>query len=97
MKEIDVLINCPVCGRKYREENARVVQMKRSAMLVHTSCGFCSSASLAVVARGQEAEGMVTMGMLTDLDYGEACQFLRNQPVSADEVLELYEKGRKSN
>ncbi|MFO7807232.1 MAG: hypothetical protein R6V40_02290 [Candidatus Moraniibacteriota bacterium] len=95
MKELDALINCPVCGNKYQEKNARVVQAKRSAVLVHASCEHCLSSFLAVVSNKPEVEGMVTMGMLTDLNYNEAYYFLRAHPVTADEVLDLYEENKK--
>jgi hypothetical protein len=95
MKELDMLVNCPVCGNKYQEKNARVIQAKQSALLVHAECDHCLSNFLAVVSKGYENESVVTMGMLTDLNYEEARYFLRNSPVTADEVLDLYEEKKK--
>lgn len=92
MKEVDLLINCPVCGSEYKNNDTGVVKAKDSAMLVHASCSHCQSSFLAMVTKGYETEGMVSMGMLTDLDYEEACRFLGGEPVTADEVLDLYEK-----
>lgn len=91
MNEVNLLIKCSICGKKYREKSIKIVQNKKEAMLVHVSCDFCHSSSLAVINKGMHGgENMVTLGILTDLDYQEACEFLRKEPISLDEVLDLY-------
>ncbi len=96
MNEVNLLMKCSICGKKYGKQSIKIVQNKKDAMLVHVSCGFCQSASLAVVNKGiHNNDSVVTLGILTDLDYEEACSFLRREPISSDEVLDLYENCNK--
>ncbi len=91
MNEVNLLMNCSICGKKYGKQSIKVVQNKKDAMLVHVNCDFCQSASLAVIKKSlQNNDNMVTLGILTDLDYEEACNVLRREPISLNEVLDLY-------
>jgi hypothetical protein len=92
MNEVNLLMKCSICGRKYGKQSIKVVQNKKDAMLVHVNCDFCRSASLAVINKGlQDNDNIVTLGILTDLDYEEACSVLKRDPISFDEVLDLHE------
>jgi len=92
MNEVNLLMKCSICGTKYGKQSIKVVQNKKDAMLVHVNCDSCRSASLAVINKGiQNNDNIVTLGILTDLDYEEACNVLRKEPISSDEVLDLYE------
>lgn len=92
-KELETLLECPVCGTRYDKGRTKIVSGERNAILVHTNCQKCNTNSLAVLSKsGLVAEGMVTMGMITDLYYDEISQMLDGNPISADEVLEVYEK-----
>lgn len=91
-KELETLLDCPVCKTRYEKGRTRIVSGKQNAILVHTNCQKCNTNSLAMLSRGGlVGEGMVTMGMITDLYYDEALQLLDQDPVSSDEVLEAYE------
>lgn len=91
MNEVSLLMKCSICGHKYNKQNIKIVQNKRDAMLVHVNCDFCRSASLAVINKGvQNNDSFVALGILTDLNYEEACSLLRKEPISCDEVLDLY-------
>jgi hypothetical protein len=51
---------------------------------------------LAVVNKGvHNNESLVTMGILTDLGYEEACNVLNRESISSDEILDLYESCNK--
>ncbi len=92
MNEVNLLMKCSICGKKYGKKSINVVQNKKDAMLVHVNCDFCQSSSLAVINKGvQNNDSIVTLGILTDLDYEEACNLLRREPISFDEVLDMYE------
>lgn len=92
-KEQETLLECPVCGVRYEKGRTKVVSGEQNAILVHTNCQKCNTNSLAMFSRdGFVNDGMVTMGMLTDLYYDEALSMLGQIPISPDEVLEVYEK-----
>ena len=91
MNEVNLLMKCSICGKKYGEKSIKVVQNKKDSMLVYVSCDFCQSSSLAVINKGmQNNNNIVTLGILTDLDYEEVCNVLKKEPISSDEVLDLY-------
>ncbi len=91
MNDLELLLNCPICGKKYGYRSARVVQSNQDAFLVHVYCKHCKSASLAVISRSGGTENMMAMGMMTDLDYQEACELLQKKPIDSDEVIEAYQ------
>ncbi len=92
MNEVNLLMKCSICGKKYGKKSINIVQNKKDSMLVHVNCDFCRSSSLAVINKGiQNNDSIVTLGILTDLDYEEACNVLRKDPISFDDVLDIYE------
>jgi hypothetical protein len=92
-KGLETLLDCPVCGAKYDKGRARIVSGKEDALLVHTNCQKCNTNSLAMLSKNNMlGDGMVTMGMMTDLYYDEALMMLGKEPVSAEEVLQVFEK-----
>jgi hypothetical protein len=96
MNEVNLLMKCSICGKKYGKQSIKIIQNKKDAMLIHVNCDFCCSSSLAVVNKGvHNNESLVTMGILTDLGYEEACNVLNRESISSDEILDLYESCNK--
>ncbi len=91
MNDLELLLNCPICGKKYGHQSAKIVQGNQGAFLVHVGCKHCGSASLAVISRSKGTENMVAMGMMTDLNYQEACDLLQQASIGSDEILDLYQ------
>lgn len=90
-KELEILLDCPVCNSKYEPDSVKVVSARPNVLLVHVSCSGCKSNSLALVSKNTSGMTAVNMGMLTDLDYEESSWMLEQSPVSADEVLDLHQ------
>jgi hypothetical protein len=67
---------------------ARVLAESEGAHLVHLECEACGSAVVAVIMNN--ALGLSTVGLLTDLTPEDVLKFRSNGTVSADEVLELH-------
>ena len=91
MNDLELLLNCPICGKKYGHRSARIVQGNQDAFLVHVGCKHCGSASLAIISRSKGTENMLAMGVMTDLNYQEACDLLQQKPISSDEIIEVYQ------
>lgn len=90
-KELEVLLDCPVCNFKYEPDSVKVVDGRQNVLLVHVTCGNCKTSSLALVSKNTSGMTAVTMGMLTDLDYEEAGWMLEQAPITADEVLDIHQ------
>lgn len=98
MKELAMLMVCPICGKKYSAESTKLVQGVSNGALLHVSCSFCGSASLAILTKavGNDKDGgnaFVTIGMMTDLSFEESRRLIGQLPVSLADVLDFYEKG----
>lgn len=100
MNKLEILFSCPICGKKYNKHSAHVVSEKDDGVLIHICCSFCEVSSLAILPKKGSpegmAEGVATVGALTDLNYGEACDLLRKEPISVNEVLDFYKNDKIS-
>jgi hypothetical protein len=98
MNKLEISFSCPICGKKYDKHSVHVVSEKDDGVLIHICCGFCEVSSLAVLPKKGSpdgmSEGIATVGTLTDLNYDEACELLQEEPISADEVLDVYKSGK---
>ena len=92
MNNLETLLKCPVCQRKYASQSASVIRQNERFMLVHVSCDGCGMGSLAVVSKDVfSREGVLTVGILTDLDRDEINIFSQLSPISWDEVLDFHQ------
>jgi len=100
MNKLEILFSCPICGKKYNKHSVHVVSEKDDGVLIHIRCSFCEVASLAVLPKKGNHEGMpertATVGTLTDLNYDEACDLLQKEPISINEVLDVYKNDKIS-
>lgn len=89
MREIKTLVFCPVCNQKHGREDLKLISDNKESALVYVSCKKCKNSSLAIFTK-QGMEKIVTMGIMTDLNYEEVCEISKRQPINSDEVLEVY-------
>lgn len=82
------LTKCPLCGTKYNHSQTVVLQENSNGTVFHLTCSKCGSAVLAFITENKQ--GVISLGLSTDLDAREANFFLKNMPVDKDEVLEIY-------
>ncbi len=81
---------CPVCQTKYEVRKVQVVDLTETGVLVYFSCPICFSSLIAQIV--EAPFGMVGSAMLTDLEAGEVKKFKDGDGVTADDVLEVYER-----
>lgn len=55
---------------------------------LHLTCDHCGGKTLVSVSMTQF--GMMSFGILTDLDQSEVKRLLRGEPVSADQVIDAH-------
>ncbi len=89
---VETVMHCPSCGVKFPQDGANIIGRKNNSLLIHFSCEKCQGASLALVAKNEISGNLITMGMLTDLDYEEAVKIMQEKPITIDEVLDIYEE-----
>ncbi len=94
MKEIKTLIFCPICNQRHKKEDIKLVNENKDSALVHIYCRKCKNSSLAVFSK-EAPERIASMGIMTDLNYKEACQISQREPISSDDVLSVYESLKK--
>lgn len=93
MNNLETLMKCPVCQKKYLAQSASMVRKSDRFMLVYVRCENCGMGSLAIVSKNVFSQGgVLMMGILTDLERDEVDFFSKAKPISWDEVLNFHQK-----
>lgn len=97
LENLQSLVRCMVCNKKHRPRKMLVLEEDDKRTALHLSCDVCGTSSLVFLSQGQL--GIVSLGMMTDLEQGEARRMYQGVPVSTDEVLEIHQalKGFKGD
>ena len=80
---------CPLCNAAKESLNAQVVEENEDMHLMHMECIKCGNAIIALVVHG--ANGLNSVGMLTDLTYKDVVKFRSSASVEIDDSLAFYE------
>ena len=89
IENIQPLLRCPVCNKKYKPAKILVLDETDKCTTLHMTCGNCSSSSMIFVSMGQF--GIISLGMLTDLEQGEAQKVFKREAISSDQVIEVHQ------
>lgn len=89
LENIQSLIRCPVCNKKYRSTKMLVIDEDDKRTTLHMTCESCGASTIVFVSLGQF--GVVTLGTLTDLEQSEARTVFQGDAVSADNVIEAHQ------
>ena len=89
LENIQSLIRCPVCNKKYRSTKMLVIDENDKRTTLHMTCESCGAATIVFVSLGQF--GVVTLGTLTDLDQSEARRMFQGEAVTSDNVIEAHQ------
>lgn len=88
LEQLEPLVHCPVCNKKYRGLRMLPVAEEDKRTTLHLTCEHCGGKTLVAVSMTQF--GMMSFGIMTDLDQSEAKRVLGADPVSADQVIEAH-------
>lgn len=77
--------HCPLCGRGLVNDQVDIIGSNNNQMMVYTTCSSCGVGLIAKVS--WLPQGLVGLGILTDLTREEVKQVINTIPISADEVL----------
>ncbi len=86
--DLEGVSKCPICGKKYKKENATILEIGQKRNTVHFTCDACKMSSLIFMSYGQA--GIVSVGMLTDLAKIEVKDVFQKESISADQVLDIH-------
>lgn len=92
---IKILPDCAVCHSKLDKANFSLISSYDSKLIFHVACSRCKTAALLNLSA--EREGLIGIGVMTDLDKNEAGEKLAFGSISADEMIEAYEMIKKIN
>ena|SRR3990167_5500774 len=95
LENLRLISYCPLCSTHYNPSEAKVLEEKGGAHLIHVSCRKCSSSIVAVIMTG--GIGVSSVGLITDLTGEDVLHFKDAKPVSSDDVIEAYELTRQRN
>lgn len=83
---------CPLCNVHYNPTEAKILEQKDGAHLIHVECGECRSSIVAVVITG--GLGVSSVGLITDLTSQDVMRFKNSEVLSEDDVIAAYEELR---
>jgi hypothetical protein len=89
LENMQSFLGCPVCSPKNQPTKVVVLEESSKRTLLHLSCETCQAKALITVTMGQF--GIMSMGVLTDLEQKEAKQMAEGEAVTPDQVLEVHQ------
>jgi len=89
LENLKALIHCPVCSKEYRPAKMLLLDQEDKRSTLHLACENCRASSLVYVS--MSPVGAVSMGVLTDLEQGEAKRLFKGETISSDEVLQVHQ------
>ncbi|MDD2766744.1 MAG: hypothetical protein PHH40_03205 [Candidatus Moranbacteria bacterium] len=89
LENLQSIIRCPVCNKKYKPAKMLVLDEDEKRTTLHLSCTDCGASSMVFVSMGQM--GVVSLGILTDLEQSEARTVFLSETVSSDQVIEAHQ------
>ncbi|GEM_PF-1492911 len=86
-KQLPDILYCPVCQKRHHALQVRMLGDEEDMSLSHTTCPSCQHSFLYVLKA--QSEGIVSIGMITDLLSDDVPHLLENK-VSIDDILALH-------
>ncbi len=84
-----IVSRCPHCNQGYRIEEAQEIEVTDDSTTVYAECSRCRSSIIAVVA--MSGLGVVSLGMVTDMNREDIYRFRASGPISSNELLEIIQ------
>lgn len=94
INNLEHLTKCPLCQREYGKFNLTILDQTKEKTRLHLKCDYCESASLVFVVANQN--GILSLGMVTDVTKEEARRALNSEPISSDDVMDVYAHLKKT-
>lgn len=94
---LDFLAKCSFCGSGFGVENLVLLEEQEQKTILHVTCSKCKTSAIFFLSNNQS--GILSLGIMTDLDKDEVVQKFARGAVSADEVIDAHQfiSGRSEN
>lgn len=79
---------CALCNASFTPQEVSVIGEGDRTQLLHVSCNHCASSIVLLLLMSELGSGSV--GLITDLTEADVHQFKDAEPISTDDVLDLY-------
>lgn len=86
---LKIISNCPVCDSRNFPAQVKLLNENDESHLLHIQCRTCKSCLIVLITAGPQ--GMVSMGLLTDLKSDEVLKFSKGTPIASDDVLAVHQ------
>jgi len=83
-----LISKCPLCSEQYEPFQARIIEEKSEAQLVHIQCKKCQSSIVALIVNGQL--GLTSVGLITDLSSEDVETFKDASPITEEDVFAAF-------
>ena len=81
---------CPLCESHYNPMEAKILEQREDAHLIHVQCRRCRSSVIVLVAAASHG-GFTSIGMVTDLTAEDVLRFRSAEKVTVDDVLNIHQ------
>ncbi len=85
LENLQSLVRCLSCNKNQHAKKMIVLEEQDKKTVLHAVCDDCGGASLIHLTVGQM--GVVSLGVMTDLEQSEARRLYQSKPVSTDDVF----------
>lgn len=92
-EQLKIISQCPVCDTKFSAKRSQILEDRGEEHLIYLHCQKCLNSVVAVIRFG--AQGITSVGMVTDLSYDDVLRLKDAPPVQIDDVLDLHEALQK--
>jgi hypothetical protein len=89
LENMQSLLGCPLCPQKHQPTKVIILEEGQKRTVLHITCETCSASAIVTVSMGQF--GVMSMGVLTDLEQPEAKKMFAAEAVTSDQVLEVHQ------
>lgn len=80
---------CPNCSHKFNKAEASIIGNKRDSVLIHITCPNCKISVISSISLSNS--GIMTVGMLTDLNKEDLSMLKSNNTITVDDVIDIHE------
>jgi len=85
---IDTLAHCSVCQALFRKKDIITVEQQETRTVAHVTCFKCRTSTLLFFVAS--ANGMLSVGMVTDLGRSEVKSKFGSYAISTDDVIAAH-------
>ncbi len=89
LENLQALVRCLACNKSKSSRKVVVLDEQEKKTTLHVVCDQCGSASLVHLTLGQM--GIVSLGVMTDLEQSEAKRLYQGAPISSEDVFMAHQ------